>query len=301
MLRADDHSLPLSFIIYRSLFIVRMKIAVLGDIHGNFAALEAVAADVARWQPDITVVTGDIINRGPCSPACLAFVLERRERDGWRVLRGNHEDYVLDVARDPSSRPGLEGAVRENVRWTVRQLGPALWVTAEMPEVVRLEGPDGGEVRVVHASMRGNRDNILTETPDATLREQIAPAPAVFCCGHTHRPLIRSVDGTLVVNAGAVGLPFDGDVRACYARLQWGDGRWCAALQRVSYDRLRTARDYHASGFLTDSGPIAPLLYDEFCTARPRLFRFIERYREPVLAGALTVEEAVWDYLAKAT
>src|SRR5690349_15633113 len=193
------------------------KLAVLSDMHGNFAALQAVADHIKRWRPDAVVVAGDVVNRGPRSRDCLRFVLARAADSGWRIIRGNHEEYVLRVVRDPSARPGLEGAVRENVGWTARQLGDDLPLIDGWPAQASLQAPDGGEARVVHASMRSNRDNILPDTPDDVVRAQIAPAPPLICVGHTHRPLVRTVDATLVVNAGSAGLPFDGDVRASYA------------------------------------------------------------------------------------
>ena len=272
------------------------KLAVLSDIHGNFAALQAVAEHIDRWQPDAVVVAGDIVNRGPCSRDCLRFVLARAADSGWRIIRGNHEEYVLRVAREPGERPGLEGAVRENVGWTAQQLDDEVATIDGLPAQISLRAPDGGEAWVVHASMRHNRDNILPDTPDDLLREQIAPAPPLIRVGHTHRPLIRTIDATLVVNAGSAGLPFDGDARASYAQLTWHAG-WHATIARVAYDRDQTERDYAGTGFMRDSGAIAALIYDEFRTARPRLSRWMERYKDAVLAGELTAAESVRDYL----
>src|SRR3982750_3388825 len=127
------------------------KLAVLSDIHGNFAALQAVADHINQWNPDAVVVAGDIVNRGPRSRDCLRFVLARATEAGWRILRGNHEEYVLGVVRDPGARPGLEGAVRESVRWTAQQLGDDLALLEALPAQISLRAPDGGEVRVVHA------------------------------------------------------------------------------------------------------------------------------------------------------
>jgi predicted phosphodiesterase len=273
------------------------KLAVLSDIHGNFAALQAVADHIDQWKPDAVVVAGDIVNRGPRSRDCLRFVLARAADSGWQIIRGNHEEYVLGVVREPGERPGLEGAVRENVGWTAQQLGDDLTTLDDLPALISLRSPDGGEARVVHASMRHNRDNILPDTPDEELRQQIAPAPPLICVGHTHRPLIRVIDATLVVNAGSAGLPFDGDVRASYAQMTWHAG-WQASIARVEYDREQTERDYTTTGFMRDSGPIAALVYDEFLTAHSRLSRWIVRYKDAVLAGELTVADSVRDYLA---
>lgn len=271
-----------------------MKLAVLSDIHGNLAALRATAEDIARWQPDAVVVAGDIVNRGPLPRQCLEFVLERQGRDGWHILRGNHEEYVLNVIADPSPRTGAEEAVRANVRWTAAQVGAPAPLAA-MPTIIQLEAPDGGEVRVVHASMRYNRDNVLVDTPDDLLRAQIAPAPPLFCCGHTHRPLIRQIDDTLVVNAGAVGLPFDGNTHASYARLTWQQPGWQAEIVRVAYDRNQVARDYEP--FLAESGPVAPIIFAEFQLALPRLSTWFRRYDAALLAGAITPAQAVTEFM----
>lgn len=273
-----------------------MKLVVLSDIHGNLPALKAVTEDIARWKPDIVVVAGDIVNRGPLPRECLEFALQRRERQGWILLRGNHEDYVINVAADPSSRLGPEEAVRTNVRWTAEQIGDPAPLIA-LPTVFELNGPHG-EVRVVHASMRHNRDNILIDTPDHLLRQQIAPAPVVFCCGHTHRPLVRRLDATLVVNAGAVGLPFDDNPRASYAQLTWDKQGWQAEIIRLPYDYEQTARDYESSGFLSNSGPIAPLIFEEFRTAHPYLATWYRTYETDILAGIMTPKQSVEAFLA---
>jgi hypothetical protein len=76
--------------------------------------------------------------------------------------------------------------------------------------------------------------------PDATLPELLAAhgekASPVFCCGHTHQPLIRSFGNTLIVNAGAAGLPFDGDARGSWALLDFAGGAPHAEIRRVAYD-----------------------------------------------------------------
>ena len=56
----------------------------------------------------------------------------------------------------------------------------------------------------------------------------------VVTFGHTHRPLIRGIAGQprLLVNAGSVGLSYDGDPRASYLLL--ADG--VPSIRRVEYN-----------------------------------------------------------------
>ncbi len=161
--------------------------------------------------------------------------------------------------------------------------------------------PDGSEVRVTHASMRGTRDGIFPETPDEVLRVQVGrPHPALFIVGHTHWPLVRRVNGTLVVNVGAVGMPFDGDPRASYGQLTWQSGGWQAKIARVAYDRRQTEHDYIDTGFLDEGGALARLMLVELQRARSQLFQWALDYEAPVLAGELSMDESVNRFLARA-
>jgi len=153
--------------------------------------------------------------------------------------------------------------------------------------------PDGGEVRVVHASMRNLRDCIFADTPDETLREQIAPAPRLFVVGHTHLPLVRTIDETLVVNVGSAGLPFDGDHRVSYARLTWQHNHWEAEIVRVEYDRAQADRDFDETGFSDQIGPLARLIRAELHQARSQLGEWARAYEAAVAAGELTLAESV--------
>ncbi len=274
-----------------------MKIAVLADIHANLPALEAVAAHIEAWQPDRVVVAGDLVNRGPRPFECLHFVLEKQNTQGWLTVRGNHEDYVIthSLPNAPRSGPALE--VHRGSFWTYQKLDRDICSLVEMPFQQSLNGPDGSEMRVVHASMRGNRDGIYPETHDETLRKQLGDPPALLCVGHTHRPLIRGLDETLVVNAGSVGLPFDYDRRAGYAQLTWRQNAWHAQIVRLDYDFARAERDFFETNFIHDAGPLAQLVLIELRQARSQLFQWADRYQERALAGEISMQDSVREFV----
>jgi predicted phosphodiesterase len=274
-----------------------MKIAVLADIHGNMPALERVAAHIDSWQADQVIVAGDVVNRGPQPRACLRFVEEWQQKAAWQVVRGNHEDYVLvhDGPDAPKSGPKFE--IYRNSYWTFRRLEGKVDCLKAMPFQISLPGPDSREVRVVHASMRGNRIGIYPETPDALLGQLIAPPPAVLCVGHTHRPLVRHLDNTLVVNAGSVGMSFDGDRRAAYAQLTWRNGRWGAEIIRLDYDTARTEEQFYTSEFIPGAGPLAEIMLLEFRQARSHIHIWLAHYEPLVSVGEMTMAESVWRYI----
>src|SRR6476620_9787922 len=104
-----------------------MRIACISDIHGNLAALEAVAADIRRQGADQVVCLGDNIS-GPLLPKETAQYLMA---SGWLVLAGNHERQVLEF---DSLGGGLsDGYARAQVgsaeiEW-MRGLRPDSWLS----------------------------------------------------------------------------------------------------------------------------------------------------------------------------
>lgn len=276
-----------------------MKIAIITDIHANLVALEKIVAHVDRWGPDHVFVAGDMVNRGPRPLECWELIQSRIDQDHWQVIRGNHEDYVISQASPEVPRDGPGFSINQASYWTMLQMGNQITALQSLPEQISLSGPDAGEIRIVHASMRGNRDGIYPETSDQTLSKQILPPPGLLCVGHTHRPLVRKLDTTTIVNAGSSGLPFDGDTRPSYAQIVWQNHQWQAKIQRVEYDLHLAIQDFIASGYLQEAGPLTRLVFVELTDAISMLYGWFTRYRKAVLQGELSMSASVDAYLKK--
>jgi putative phosphoesterase len=219
-----------------------MRIAVMSDIHGNLWALDAVLADIAWRNADVTVNLGDILS-GPLLPAETA---ERLMALGLPTIRGNHERQVLehDLARMGASD-----------LWAHEHIAPAQreWI-ASLPASMRLQD----DVLMVHGTP-GSDLVYWMETVDpagqrtATYAEVLERAgnaqASLILCGHTHVP--RSVlldDGRLVVNPGSVGLqaydddqPYphkaeNGSPHARYAIVERTASGWAVEQFAVAYD-----------------------------------------------------------------
>lgn len=275
-----------------------MRLAVLSDIHSNFEALRAVALDIDAQSPDAIVVAGDFVNRGPQPRAVQNFLGER----GWPLVRGNHEDYVIAQCARSEDGDELLHALWQPARWTAEQLdwnGEALQA---LPLMLQLRAPDDSAIHIWHGTAQRNNEGIFPHTPDEalpTLTGGDATLP-LFVCGHTHVALVRKSRNTLVVNAGAAGLPFDGDPRACYALLDW-DGAWRAQIRRIEYDRDATLRSFESDGFARGGGAIADIVRREVETARPHLGSFIRLYADAVRNQEISLDAAVAQYLVRAS
>lgn len=76
-----------------------MKIIVIGDVHGCSAALNAMLKKVEPGREDTLVMLGDLFDRGPDSFGVFETVQRLADEMGERfvLLRGNHEDYLLQT------------------------------------------------------------------------------------------------------------------------------------------------------------------------------------------------------------
>jgi predicted phosphodiesterase len=284
-----------------------MKIAVLADIHANYIALKACIDHVSRWNPDRVIVAGDIVNRGPRPAECLQLVQDKMNSEGWLVLRGNHEDYVIIHASPDAPRQGPALDVHRASYWTYKQLGEDVTTLRAMPLQYILSGPDQRSIQFAHGSLLGTRDGIYPETSDFSLRKKIGldhhpsgrDSLALFAVGHTHRPVIRWLNGVLVVNAGSVGLPFDHNTQLAYAQLTWREGNWRAEIIRIAYDIDQAERDFYETGYLNDAGQLAQLVKIELTTASSHLYNWAVEYQELALQGKISVEESVQKYISR--
>lgn len=275
-----------------------MKIAAIADIHGNYQSLIAAIDHIERWKPDRVLVLGDIINRGPRSLGCLHLIQEKIETDDWKIIKGNHEEYVLNFTDPDFPLHGLEFELRKIIYWTFQSLNEnEIQSVAEMPEKLDLVLQDNQLIRGLHASTAGDRVGIYPDSSNSDLENLVDNKADVFLIGHTHQPFIKEFQGTVVINTGSVGLSFDGDKRAAYAQITFGKGGWTGEIIRIDYDLPAAVGDYEQSGFIPDGGPLAELVLEELKLGWPQLSHWFRQYKSRVLGGEISLDHAVAEYL----
>ncbi len=202
-------------------------LALLYDVHGNRAALDAILADAQAQGADRWLLGGDYALFGP-EPEATVERLRALAPATW--IRGNGERWTADPDAAPDN-PVVPAAI-EACR---AALGAAL-----VEDLGALpEASVHGDTRYVHASPVSDVRSFLPEPDDdePELLAGVTEPRLVF--GHTHLPFRRtSTGGIELVNPGSVGLPFDGDQRAAYALVR-DDGR--VEHRRVAYDHAASA------------------------------------------------------------
>ena len=110
----------------------------------------------------------------------------------------------------------------EASRWRRQRLGPERLATvADWPQWFPIEVPGLGRVRCCHATPRSDEEIVTRFTPADELASVLADTEEpVVIGGHTHVQLDRSVPGHRLLNAGSVGLPYEGRRGAFWALLE---------------------------------------------------------------------------------
>jgi diadenosine tetraphosphatase ApaH/serine/threonine PP2A family protein phosphatase len=216
----------------RDLFL--MRTAALYDIHGNLPALEAALNDARIHEADRIVVGGDVLP-GPMPAQCLDLLLAVELPVTFIV--GNGE--VAVIAERDGRDSGL-GPYRPMLQWVAAQLTDVhVRAIASWPKTARLD-----DVLFCHATPRDENEFVNAATADATIVSifEAAGAPVVVC-GHTHVQYDRRAGRVRIVNAGSVGMPFDGG-GTCWLLID-GEPR----LMRTAYDVQTAARTIAATAY----------------------------------------------------
>jgi putative phosphoesterase len=207
-------------------------VAVLSDVHGNAVALEAVVAELRELEPDLVVFGGDL-TWGPL-PGETLELLGRLPAPALYV-RGNAERALLEPDAEPTERE----------RWLLGlHSTEVLAFLSTFEERVSVSVDRLGSVCFCHGSPRSDEELVTSETPDERMRALTADlTETVLVTAHTHLQFDREVVGIRSVNAGSVGMPYEGRTGAYWALL--GPD---VELRRTEYSVELAAERYRASG-----------------------------------------------------
>jgi predicted phosphodiesterase len=237
-----------------------LRVAVVSDVHGNAVALAAVLAELEREQPDLIVFGGDL-TWGPLPGETFALASGLNAR----FVRGNAERAVLE---NKSST--------EREQWMQANHTPEMReFLAGFEQHVAVEVDGLGPVRVCHGSPRTDEECVTPETPEARVLEfSEGVDERVIVTAHVHIQFDREVAGIRSVNAGSVGLPYEGRPGAYWALL--GPE---VDLRRTEYDLDEAVARYRA----TDIPGVEEIV--ELMVSPPEPREVIDHAEQVVFAG----------------
>jgi predicted phosphodiesterase len=225
---------------------------------------------MAAFKPDHVIVAGDIVNWGPFS----AEVTDIVTREGWAVMRGNNEFYLLDY-NTPRQPPHWKNYTL--LPWLHEQL-TGRWhnIISAWPDELTLCYPDAPPVKVIHG-LPGNPwrglHPLLSDDEIAAHLEPIRENTVI--AAHTHLTMERRVGRWHLINPGTVGAPLDGEMAARYMIVDGDGDGWRATFRKLAYDTASLFAEFERQRFVERFGITAELVVKEFVTGRLWVYPFI--------------------------
>lgn len=215
------------------------RYAILGDVHANLVALEAVLADCHEQGVTNYACVGDLVGYNAQPIPCLDRL---RELCGPNIVRGNHDH----VCSNDDPLIGFHPLASAVVKWTRSQLDPErVAFLSSLPYTKTVE-----TFMMVHATLDTPESwGYIFDKLEAEVSFSYQMSPVCFF-GHSHVPLAFEKAGIIrgglyhqlviapgrkyLINVGSVGQPRDSDPRAAYAIYDLASHT--VELRRVPYD-----------------------------------------------------------------
>lgn len=225
-----------------------MKIAVLGDIHGNFEALKAAYNETVSRGVEKIYHLGDLGGYAPFVNEVIDFLIDH-DIEG---VQGNYDETVANDREHCGCKyeDPIQAEMAElGFQWTKEHATPkSKEYMKALPFEIRLT-IHGKKILIFHASPKKNNLYWYEDRPEKFFREMAGKVDAdVLIYGHTHRPYRKDLEGKVFINAGSVGKPKDGDTRACLTLVELTESEVKSKFIRVSYDVEKTALAIIESG-----------------------------------------------------
>ncbi len=216
-----------------------MKILIISDIHANWYALEAI---LDKETYDALIFLGDVVDFGPSPRNCVKFLMDSSKGRFWGV-RGDHDHamaYGIN-SKCPGELISLSDITRE---WSEGFLSSEEVGFLRRLPIDNQFSIDSMNFELVHgsdldtASLGESGSSSDTDYNDFDKQER-----NYILIGHSHKPYIRIVGNTTILNPGSAGQPRDFNPRASYAVIENG----VPYIKRVSYDIERTVNELERS------------------------------------------------------
>lgn len=180
-----------------------MKVAILGDIHGNAHALKA-ALDAAKKQDcEVLLITGDLIGYYFMPEEVMELIKPWKKY----IVRGNHEDMLAEARKNPDLLPEIEKKYGSAIKYTIDVLSQNdLDMLCSLPHPLNFK-LDGIDILLCHGTPWDNDVYVYPDAKTEVVDKCAQQSYDIVILGHTHYPMLKLVGKTQLLNPGSIGQP----------------------------------------------------------------------------------------------
>lgn len=179
---------------------IKIKVAVISDIHGNCVALKEVLKDAEKKNVNEYVFLGDLVNDLPFGNETLEIVRKYSNK----ILKGNKEQYLIEYEQNNYDWKNVQF---RNVKFMYNEL------TEENKDFIRklphkLEIEYGGvKILFVHGSPKSVEEQLHKQKEDLLDKYTKNLEDDALVFGHTHEKMWYDyMNNKLILNAGCCGV-----------------------------------------------------------------------------------------------
>ena len=192
-----------------------MRVAVIGDIHGNAPALYSVLIAAKLREVECLLINGDLIGYY-FEPAQVLQLIAP-----WKtyIVRGNHEDMLASARLDPQVLPEIERRYGSALEVAINSLDSAqLDMLCNLPHPLSVE-LDSMKILLCHGSPWDNDVYIYPDASEDMMNRCAIEGYDLVVMGHTHYPMLKTIGTTQLLNPGSVGQPRNREPGAQWAMI----------------------------------------------------------------------------------
>lgn len=172
------------------------RIGFIGDVHAEDARLSAAICKLKDAGADVVLCVGDIVD----GKGDLERTLSLLQEHGVLTVRGNHERWLL--ANDMRDVPDAHS--RDSLSPQAIAYLKSLPVTMHIDTIA-------GTLLLCHGLGDDDMATVWPWDSGSLIRENISLGRVldtrktpIIVCGHSHRRLVRTIEGHLLINAGTI-------------------------------------------------------------------------------------------------
>ncbi len=224
-----------------------MDIAVLADIHGNYAALERCLEYAFSRGISTFFLLGDYIGELAYPDRTMKILYDLSNRYQCYFIKGNKEEYWLKYRADGEkgwkNNNSTTGALLyaynsltdRDLKFFTQLLPVQVIDIYKMPEII-----------ICHGSPFNVSEKLLPNDVK-TIEIMNSVNASVILCGHTHKQQKIIHNEKCVLNPGSIGMPLFSEGKTQFLILHGNDGVWTEEFISLEYSVDRVINDLHSA------------------------------------------------------
>lgn len=223
------------------------KIAVIGDIHSNYAGLERCVEHAFSQNPDEFLFLGDYISDCPYPQKTMNIIYDMNKNHKCIFIRGNREEYMLNHRKHPEERWTYSSA-SGSLLYTYENLSEKDFSFFESLDIQGYYKKEGYQpFRYCHGSLIRSNE-ILEPEGENTIKLMNNLDVDLLISGHMHFQEDRLYGEKKLLHPGAVGVSWNFDGKTQYMILHGNKSGWEAEFFQLDYDLEKIVKDFEISG-----------------------------------------------------